>query len=117
MSLYKRGSVWWIRFTKPNGGELRETTQTADRRHTWQEAVVRWLEEHQDRRGMPSVLSHLRHADPLLGDLTLDQITNDIMAKLVRDRRAVGAKPGTIKEAQSAVRAVLNAARAGAGWP
>lgn len=32
MSLYKRGGIWWIRFTTPDGRELRETTQTTDRR-------------------------------------------------------------------------------------
>ena len=65
MSLYKRGGIWWIRFTTPDGRELRETTQTTDRRqaqeyhdnrkaelwrqvklgdrprYTWQQAVVR----------------------------------------------------------------------------
>lgn len=66
MSLYKRGNVWWVRFTTPSGREIRETTSTSDRRqaqeyhdrrkadfwrisqlgerprHTWQDAVVRW---------------------------------------------------------------------------
>lgn len=32
MSIYKRGGVWWTRFTAPDGRELRETAQTGDRR-------------------------------------------------------------------------------------
>ncbi len=41
MSLYKRGGIWWIRFTAPDGRELRETAQTADRRQA---------QEYHDRR-------------------------------------------------------------------
>lgn len=73
MSIYKRGAVWWIRYTDPNGREVRESAQTADRRqaqeyhgarkaegwrlaklgdrprHGWKDAVVRWMDEHRHR--------------------------------------------------------------------
>lgn len=134
MSLYKRGSIWWIRFTKPDGGELRETTQTADRRqaqeyhdtrkaelwrvaklgesvrHTWQEAVVRWLEEHPDRKSLRSVVTPLRQADHLLGGLYLDQIHRDLLTQFVQERRAAGCRNSTINTSLSAIRAVLRAA-------
>lgn len=69
MSLYKRGSTWWVRFTVPGGQRIRCSTGTCDKTHaqeyhdrlkaqywqvqklgekpdhTWQEAVVRWLNE------------------------------------------------------------------------
>lgn len=32
MSLYKRGGVWWIRFTAPDHREIRESAQTPDRK-------------------------------------------------------------------------------------
>jgi len=67
MSLRKRGGIWWIDFTAPNGERVRRTTGTANKalaqeaqdrlkaelwriahldekpRWTWNEAVVRWL--------------------------------------------------------------------------
>ena len=32
MSLYKRGGIWWMRFTTPDGREIRETAATTDHR-------------------------------------------------------------------------------------
>jgi len=134
MSLYKRGSIWWIRFTKPDGGELRETTQTADRRaaqeyhdtrkaelwrvaklgesvrHTWQEAVVRWLEEHPDQRGLINCVIAFRQADPILGGLYLDQITAESLATLTHQWRRAALKNSTINGRIAKVRIVLNAA-------
>ena len=69
MSLCKRGSVWWIDVIAPNGERVRQSTGTSEKalaqeyhdrlkaqlwrisklgekpRHTWNEAVVRWLKE------------------------------------------------------------------------
>lgn len=32
MSLYKRGSTWWIRFTTPSGELVRRSAQTEDKK-------------------------------------------------------------------------------------
>ena len=69
MSLRKRGGIWWIDVTAPNGERIRRTTGTANKalaqefhdrlkselwriwklgekpRRTWNEAAVRWLKE------------------------------------------------------------------------
>jgi integrase len=135
MSLYKRGGIWWMRFTKPDGRELRETTQTADRRqaqelhdtrkaecwriaklgerprYTWQEAVVRWLEENADRKHLDSVLSYLRHADAALGDLHLDEISRDRLTAMMRAYRATGVANSTANNLMGYVLVVLNAAK------
>lgn len=134
MSLYKRGRVWWIRFTDPGSREVRETARTTDRRqaqeyhdrrkaeswriaqlgerprHTWPEAVVRWVEESQGRRGMASVMTALRQADPFLGSLHLDQITRDTLAGFVRSQRAAGLANTTINLRLTMIGAVLRAA-------
>lgn len=139
MSIYKRGGIWWMRFTKPDGRELRETTQTADRRqaqelhdarkaecwrlaklgerprYTWKEAVVRWLEENADRKHLNSVLSYLRHADATLGALRLDEITGDRVTTMTRGYRAGGVKASTANQLLTSVLAVLNAAKRW-GW-
>jgi len=69
MSLYRRNSVWWVRFTTPTGGRIRRSTGTTNKeqaqeyhdrlkaeiwktqqlgrkpRRTWEQAAVRWLKE------------------------------------------------------------------------
>jgi len=140
MSLYKRGGIWWIRFTTPDGRELRETTQTTDRRqaqeyhdnrkaelwrqvklgdrprYTWQQAVVRWLEENPHSRWLRDIQRHLRQADPLLGDLALDQIDRDVLDRLTRVRLTTGVAPATVNRLLAIVRAILNTARKEWGW-
>lgn len=140
MSLYQRGSIWWIRFTAPNGREIRESAQTADRRqaqeyhdrrkaecwriaklgerprYTWQQAVVRWLEEHPDSRSLPSTLSHFRQLDGLLGGLRLDQINRDQIERFIQSRKKDGVAPATINRALAAIRSVLNCAVKEWGW-
>lgn len=139
MSLYQRGSIYWIRFTTPDGREIRETTQTTDRRqaqelhdtrkvaewrtaklgeppqHTWQEAVVRWMEERSDRKSLRNVINALRQADVLLGARRIDQITRDDLALFVRQRRANGIKNSTINTQMASILAVLHAAQRW-GW-
>jgi len=139
MALYKRGTVWWIRFTGPDGRERRETTRTADKRqaqqlhdlrkadawrqtqfgelprHTWPEAVHRWLAEHLDRKGLNSVRSLLRHTHPVLNGRFLDDITADHLATLIHGYRATGVKNSTANNLLTLVGAVLNAAK-GWGW-
>lgn len=139
MSLYKRGSIWWMRFTTPDRREIRETAATTDRRqaqelhdtrkatlwrqaklgerprYTWQQAVVRWIEEHPDRRGMRSTLSYLRRADIDFGTLHLDEITRDRLASAAKNYRATGAKNSTVNNLLSTIHAVLAAAHTW-GW-
>lgn len=139
MSLYKRGGIWWIRFTTPDGREIRETAATADRkaaqelhdtrkaelwrqaklgerpRYTWQQAVIRWIEEHPDRKSLRIVKHALVQADPLLGRLYLDEVNAEVLAQFVRERRAAGLKTSTVNLRLASVRGVLNAAHAW-GW-
>lgn len=134
MSLYKRGGVWWIRFTAPNHREIRESAQTADKRQaqeyhdrrkadcwrsaklgeaprpTWEEAVVRWFEENTARAGLSSVKTALRQAHPFLGGLRLDDISRDRLAAFVRAQRGAGLAASTINLRLVFIRAVLNAA-------
>jgi integrase len=139
MSLYKRGTVWWIRFTGPDGREHRETTRTSDKRqaqqlhdtrkadawrqtqlgeqprHTWPEAVQRWLAEHSERKGLNSVQSLLRQANQTLNPQFLDDISPDQLATLIHGYRATGVKNSTANNLLTLVGTVLNAAK-GWGW-
>ncbi len=140
MSLFKRGNVWWIRFTTPDGREIRETAATADRkaaqelhdtrkaelwriaklgerpRYTWQQAVVRWLEEHPHSRWLPNIQRHLRFSDQTLSDLALDQINREVLNRLANSRLNTGVAPATVNRMLAVIRAILNTACKQWGW-
>ena len=135
MSLYKRGSVWWMRFTTPDHREIRESTQTADKRqaqelhdrrkaecwriaklgevprHTWQEAVVRWLEEHPDYKASDAIASRLRIAHPFLGSLYLDQVDRAVLTRALLSYRDTGVKNSTANTWLSIVTTILSNAQ------
>ena len=96
MSLYRRpnSNKWWCRFTAPNGKEVRRSAGTEEKRQaqeyedrlraelwrvhhlgdkprrTWQEAVVRWIEEHRHKTTLDDDTQRLRWLDGHLGHLT-----------------------------------------------
>lgn len=133
MSIYKRGAVWWIRYTDPNGREVRESAQTADRRqaqeyhdarkaegwrlaklgdrprHGWKDAVVRWMDEHRHRKSIANVLTAFKGADPILSPLYLDQISRDVLDECVRQMQAEGLQNSTVNTRMAAIKAVLRA--------
>lgn len=140
MSLYKRGAIWWIRFTTPDGRELRETAATTDRkaaqelhdtrksecwrqvklgdrpRYTWQQAVVRWLEEHPGSRWLRDIKRHLRDADPVLGGLALSQIDRNALDRLTQARLKTDVAPATVNRMLAVIRGILNTARREWDW-
>ena len=91
MSLRKRGSCWWIDVVAPNGERIRRSTATSDKalaqeyhdrlkaelwrlaklgekpRHTWNDAVVRWLKESAHKATIGNDKLHLRWLDHYLG--------------------------------------------------
>ena len=127
MSIYKRGGVWWMRFTTPDGRELRESTQTADRRQaqeyhdrkraeawrieklgeaprrTWKEAVVRWVEE-ADKKSLGKDIERLRKLDPLLGNVYLDEMTR---AKIDEVAGSLPCSDSTRNRYSAIIRAIL----------
>jgi hypothetical protein len=104
MSLYeKKGSPnWWMRFTI-NGRRIQQSTGTTDKKdaaecearlraslwnerrlgvkpkRTWKEATVQWLEETQHKRTHGRERRKLRWLHPFLGELTLDQISRELL--------------------------------------
>lgn len=134
MSLYKRGEVWWITFTAPNGQRIRGSAQTKDRkeaeeyhdrlkadhwrrcklkekpRRTWQEAVVKWLKEKEHKRTHKKDVDKLRWFDPYLRDKYLDEITRDIIDSIAEVKERQGRSPATVNRYLALIRSILRAA-------
>ena len=98
MSLYKRGETWWVRFTAASGQRIRESTGTTDKRaaqeyhdqlkvelwrihrlgekprRTWQEAIVRWMQDKDEKADRYKDVAKLKWFDQFLRNHYLDEI-------------------------------------------
>jgi len=125
MGLYKRGSVWWMRFTN-QGKQIKRSTETDDKKlakrifdkvrgevaerkwfeklpgedKTFAEMMERYMMEHSARNKAPR--SHIRdkslrdHLVGHFGDLTLAEIAPSQISEYKTKRREEGASPRTL---------------------
>ena len=138
--LYRRKNsrYWWCRFTTPDGKEIRQSTGTSDRkdaeefeaklkqelwrqakmgekpRRTWEEAVVRWLEETDHKASRRDDVNLLRWLDGQFGGLHLDAITTDRIDAAAKARGNVA--PATKNRMLALIRAILRRAERQWGW-
>jgi integrase len=139
VALCKRKNIWWIRI-RHNGIRIQKSTRTthkleAQKLHdrlkadlwkreyaqekpdrTWQEAVLRWLEESQHKRSLIDDKGHLRWLDPYLGKLKLREITRDYIDRIADLKQKVGVRPATINRMLEVVRAILRKAEREWEW-
>ena len=133
MSIYKRGTVWWIRFTTPRGQLVRCSAQTEDKQaaqqfhdklkadswrvaklgdkpsRTWDEAAYRWLQETQQKKSHHSDVSIVKALQPLLTMKPLHEITRDVVARIAETKRK-DSSPSRANRYIALVRAVLRRA-------
>jgi integrase len=125
MGLYKRGSVWWMRFTY-QGKQHRQSTETEDKKvaqrildkvkgeiaegkwfekipgedRTFKEMMERYMTEHSARNKAPKSQRRdksLRdHLVSYFGELTLAEITPSLISDYKNKRREEGASPRTL---------------------
>ncbi|WP_262967147.1 tyrosine-type recombinase/integrase [Methylobacter psychrophilus] len=101
MSIYKRNDTWWIQITTANGERIQRSVGTqvkqeaqelhdkmkaeawrvknlgAKPRHTWQEAVIRWLSERSHKKSLHTDKVHLRWLNAHLNNKHIDAIKQD----------------------------------------
>ena len=131
MGIRKRGAVWWIDFTTPSGQRVRRSAQTSNRaeaselhdrlrteawrcdklaerrRHTWNEAVVRWCREQAHKATAEEDKSKLRWLDRHLGGQDLDAIDRDMLEVITQSKLADGCSPATVNRTLALVRSIL----------
>ena len=135
MSLYQRKDSpnWWVKITH-EGGCLQHSTGTAARRqaqeyhdklkaslweqarlgakpsYTWNEAVVRYLEETSHKASQGTDKTHLRWLDPYLNGLKLEAINRELLDKITKAKRDEGGSNATVNRTLEVVRAILRKA-------
>ena len=107
MSIYLRGSTYWIEVRKPDGTRMRETAKTEDydramayhnRRvkeiaagqmapKMWEDATERWLQERTDKRSLDRDGSIIRWLAPHFGGKVFSMITDDDVREVVEKKR------------------------------
>ena len=139
MSLYKRGDIWWIRFTTPNGQRVRKSAGTRDRTeaqeyhdrlkaelwrvaklgerppYLWDDAVVKWLKETDHKATHEKDKEILRWMDPYLGGKRLTDISRDLLDHIAESKACESSKP-TANRYLALVRAILRRARDDWEW-
>ncbi|MEQ8426354.1 MAG: tyrosine-type recombinase/integrase [Gammaproteobacteria bacterium] len=133
MSLYKRGEVWWVRFTAPNGQRIRKSTGTEDREsaqeyfdrlkaelwrvkqlgdrpeYRWNDAVVKWLKEKDHKASIEKDKEIFRWVDRFLGGLKLRQIDRALLDQ-IQEAKARESTRSTANRYMAMIRAVLRRA-------
>ena len=131
MPLYKRGSTWWVDIVVPDGERIRRSTGTESKtlaqefhdklkaelwrisklgekpRHTWNEAVVRWLKEQCHKATIEMDKIHLRWLDAFLNGKPLDTISRSMIDKITEAKLAEGVTNATVNRVLEILRAIL----------
>ncbi|MDZ4819705.1 MAG: tyrosine-type recombinase/integrase [Planctomycetota bacterium] len=113
MSLFRRKNSphWWYQITDATGKRIQKSTGTSDevkaqelhdrlkvsvwdqkrlgikQRRTWEEAVLRWLEDKAKKSSLTADKSHLRFLDRFLREKFLDEIDADLIRDITQARR------------------------------
>ncbi|MGE0115838.1 MAG: tyrosine-type recombinase/integrase [Steroidobacteraceae bacterium] len=135
MSLYKRkdSPFWWVKLSH-NGRQIQKSTGISDRikareyhdklkaqlwdltrlgtkpSHTWEEAVVRWLDEKAHKASIEGDRRNLRWLHSHLSGLTLGQIDRDVVDRITQARKRSGVTNATTNRMLALLRSILRAA-------
>lgn len=134
MSLFKRGNIWWVSFTAPNGTRIRRSARTKNKaqaqeyfdrlkaeqwrvhqlgdkpRRTWKEAAIRWLQETDHKADHHKDISKLVWLDQFLGKVYLDEINRELVDHIGQSKRKE-ASSATANRYLALLRAILRMAR------
>lgn len=139
MSLYKRDKTWWIRFTTPDGQRIRRSARTTDREqaerfhdelkaeywkvqiagdrpaYSWQQAVVRWVNENSHLASIGNIKTHLRWVNTYFGNKNISDITRDDLDTITQEKLKLVSKT-TVNRMLETVRAILRCAEIEWDW-
>jgi integrase len=110
MALWKRAGIYYVKLTSPDGSLIRRSARTQDRRQaqeyhdrlkaelwdlaylkrkpkrTWDEAALRWLQEKTHKKSYKDDVIRIRWFTSHLRGKTLDQISRDLVDRLITTR-------------------------------
>ena len=135
MSIYKRKDTWWIQITTADGGRIQRSAGTQIKqeaqelhdklkaeawrvknlgckpRHTWQEAVIRWMNEHTHKKSLKTDKGHLRWLNTQLNDKYIDEINKALIDQIKKAKLGTGASNATVNRVLALIRSILHCAK------
>ncbi|CAI8803153.1 tyrosine-type recombinase/integrase [Methylococcus capsulatus] len=137
----RKGSpYWWASYTDASGTRTRRSTGTADFKeaeallakwklevykekqwdekpsHTFDELMLEYLREHENKRSIDRDRSSLKRLYPFFTEKALDTLTGLDVREYVKRRQGDGVKPATINREIGLLSAALNWARRELEW-
>lgn len=133
MALCKRNNIWWIRLSH-NGKRIQRSTGTLNKLaaqelhdrlkadlwrksklgeepdHTWQEAVVKWLDELSYKRSIKEDVSQFRWLNSYLHNKKLNEIDSCMIEEITKKKTKTNVSAATVNRLLALIRAVLNRA-------
>ena len=133
-------SNWYIDFIDPNGKRIRQSAGTENKAHaqelhdrlkseswrvknvgekprySWQQAVVRWMNEHQYKKSLRTDKQIFRYLNQHLHDKNLDEINKRVIDAIKAHKLSMNSKPATVNRMLSLLRGVLIAAHREWEW-
>ena len=85
-------------------------------RHTWQEAVVRWISEHPHKKSMYDDKLNFRWLNTHLNNKHIDEISKALIEDIRLAKLNSGVKNATVNRTLALLRAVLRSARDDWDW-
>ena len=142
MAIYKqeKSGNWYIDFIDPNGKRVRQSAGTENKqqaqelhdrlkveawrvknvgekpRYSWQQAVVRWLNERAHKKSLRSDKQALRYLNQHLADKMLDEINRHLIERIKAHKLSTGAKNSTVNRTIAVLRGILIAAHREWEW-
>ena len=137
MSLYKRGSMWWIDFTTPSGQRVRYPARTEDKvqaqelhdrlkveawrvsqigekpQRTWDDAALRWLRETEHKATHLDDVQKIKWLLPLLRGRYLSEMTRELV-EAIGEQKRLETSPSTANRVLGLIRSILR--RAALDW-
>ena len=138
MGIYKRGRIWHMSFLTKNGIQIRKSTNTSsnklakdifakvksevaegkwldvstEERVTFKELTDRYMEEHSRVKKKSSKRDELSlsYLNPFFGDLTLAEVTPQLISRYKSTRLLAGAKPATLNRELALAKHAFNLA-------
>lgn len=133
MSLYKRGSTWWIDFATPSGERVRRSAETESKveakelhdklkaeawrvqklgekpKYTWDDAGIQWLKETEHKRTHDEDVAKLKWLQQFLRGRVLAEITREEIIA-IGERKKTEASGPTANRYLALIRAILRKA-------
>ena len=140
MSLFKRGKMYWIDVATPSGQRVRSSTGTKDKKlaqqlhdtfkadlwktyklgekpeRSWQETVVRFINETQHKASHKTDLYHLKWLDKYLSTKSLSSINRDFVDYLKQSRLNEDVSNASVNRILALLKSILRKAKNDWEW-